>query len=102
LVNPGFCRSQLFRNIPWPFGYIVTMGLAVLGRTAEVGARTLVVAAAAGKETHGKYMNSCKVYEVSRFVASEKGGELQMRVYEELTGILEAVEPGVAKNACRD
>ena len=37
----------------------------LLARTTEAGSRTLVAAAAAGPETHGKYMADCHV---SRFV----------------------------------
>jgi len=32
-----------------------------MSRTAEVGARTLVLAAEGDEETHGQYLNDCKV-----------------------------------------
>jgi retinol dehydrogenase 12 len=34
---------------------------AALFRSAEVGSRTLINAAEGGKETHGQYMNDCKI-----------------------------------------
>ena len=33
----------------------------VISRNSEVGSRTLVHAAEGGDETHGKYLNDCKV-----------------------------------------
>lgn len=63
-----------------------------------MGSRTLVEAARAGEETHGVYMVDCEVAEVSRWVRSEEGVEAQGRLYEELKGILEGIEPGVTLN----
>lgn len=63
-----------------------------------MGSRTLVAAACAGEESHGEYMPDCQVGEVSAWVRSEKGMETQKRVYDELMGILEGIEPGVTKN----
>ena len=63
-----------------------------------MGSRTLVAAACAGEESHGMYMTDCQVGEVSPWARSEKGREAQRRVYEELMGVLEGIEPGVTKN----
>lgn len=63
-----------------------------------MGSRELVHAAAAGPETHGKWLDSHKIREPSAFVRSKEGQMLQTRVYEELMGILEQVEPGIIKN----
>ncbi|TPR10427.1 hypothetical protein CAN33_0022100 [Aspergillus niger] len=49
-LNPGLCRSQLAREMD---NVVVRIMLRLLGRTAEVGSRTLVTAAAAGRESHG-------------------------------------------------
>ena len=75
------------------------MGKKLIGRTTEMGSRTLVDAAGAAREkSHGKYLVDCKVREPSRWVRSEKGGEVQERVYVELMGILEGIEKGVTGN----
>lgn len=66
-----------------------------LARTAEVGARTLVHAALAGKESHGMYLSDCKVEEPGENVTSEEGRRVQKVVWEELVGILEGIRPGV-------
>jgi retinol dehydrogenase-12 len=52
----------------------------------------------AGKETHGKYVDAGKVAETSAFVRSEKGKEVQKKVWDELIEVLEGIEPGVSKN----
>ena len=64
----------------------------------QMGSRTLVAAAAAGEESHGKYMADCEVKEPSKWVRSQKGNEAQERFYKELLRTLEEIEPGVTKN----
>lgn len=97
-LNPGFCRTDLFRHAPFPLNYIVGGGLRLLGRSSEVGSRTLMSAAAGDKQSHGKYMDSCVLREPSTLVLSTEGQELQRRVYSELMDILEDIQPGVTKN----
>jgi len=63
-----------------------------------MGSRTLFAAACAGEESYGKYMTDCKVREPSSWVRSEKGQETQKKVYKELLGVLEEIEPGITKN----
>lgn len=63
-----------------------------------MGSRELVHAAAAGPETHGKWLDSHEIREPSPFVRSKEGELLQTRVYEELMAILEKVEPAITKN----
>ncbi|KAB5575723.1 short-chain dehydrogenase/reductase-like protein [Coniochaeta sp. 2T2.1] len=96
VVTPGFCKSRISRNLPLAGRLGVGAFLAVIGRTTEVGSRTLVAAAAAGgRDTHGRYMESCRVGEPSVFVRSEEGGEAQKRVWGELMEVLEGIESGV-------
>lgn len=98
-LNPGFCQTDLFRHAPFPLSYIVQGGLRLLGRSSEVGSRTLMAAAAGDKQTtHGKYMDSCVVRDPSALVVSKEGEEVQRRVYSELMDILEGVQAGVTKN----
>ncbi|KAF3761944.1 NAD(P)-binding protein [Cryphonectria parasitica EP155] len=94
-INPGFCRTELFRHNTFPLNYIVRCTLRLLGRTAEMGSRTVMAAAAAGRESHGQYMDSCVVRTPSKLVVSAEGQNLQSRVYEELEGVLEDIQPGI-------
>ncbi|RFU24982.1 hypothetical protein B7463_g11354, partial [Scytalidium lignicola] len=90
-LNPGFCHSELAREAGW---YLYIMGL-LLARSTEVGSRTIVAAAEAGPETHGKYMSESLVTEPSEFVRSGEGALVQRRVWEELTAKLEKIVPGI-------
>ena len=74
------------------------MGLRLIGRTAEEGSRTLVHAAAAGEESHGKYLSECRVKPESSFVRSEEGKVVEEWVWKELVWILEGIRPGVTRS----
>jgi len=98
IITPGFCKSQISRNLPLAGRLSVGMFLALIGRTTEVGSRCLVAAAAAGVDTHGQYLDSCRVSGPSVFVLSEDGREEQPRIYAELMGVLDGIEPGLSRN----
>lgn len=97
-VNPGLCHSNLAREMKGLQAVIFQLVKFLLARTTEVGSRTLVSSAAAGKESHGRYMSNCMVTEPSAFVRSEEGEKTQERVYTELLDILEKIQPGISKN----
>ncbi|KAJ9607616.1 hypothetical protein H2200_007694 [Cladophialophora chaetospira] len=96
ILNPGLCHSELGRDGPW----FLTILKFFLARTTEVGSRTLVASAAAGTESHGKYMHDGLVAEgeLSPFVRSKDGEEASQKVWKELSDILEKVSPGVTQN----
>lgn len=60
-VNPGFVATDILRNR----GYLSQLGLVVLrklmARTTEEGARTVVHGAIGEEETHGAYLDDCRV-----------------------------------------
>lgn len=93
-LNPGFCHSELAREAGWKL-YIMAL---LLARSTEVGSRTIVAAAEAGPETHGKYMSESLVTEPSEFVRSEEGTQVQKKVWAELVDKLEKIKPGVTTN----
>ncbi|PKS05338.1 hypothetical protein jhhlp_008712 [Lomentospora prolificans] len=97
-LSPGLCDTDLFRNAPWIVRAILSLFLKVVGRSAEMGSRTIVAAALAGPEMHGKYMRHCRQ---SEFPAVMEGGdesrELMDKVWWELRRILEGVEQGVTR-----
>ena len=101
IVEPGSCRTELLRekvSWPWASRAFVTIGFGIFGRTAEMGARTYVSASTAGWESHGVYLEDCKLSTPHKFVDSEEGARLQKKVYEELLQILEGVSPGISQN----
>lgn len=85
------------RHAVFPLNIIASIGKLILARSTEVGSRTLVAAAAAGRESHGCYMADCVVREPSAWVRSEKGVRTQERVWEECREILEGVSEGCTK-----
>lgn len=94
MLNPGLCHSALGRNVGWDL-WLLKLFLA---RSTEVGSRTLVHAAAAGRETHGKYLSDATIADaegLSAFVRSEDGAKAQEKVWRELSEKLERIRPGI-------
>lgn len=96
MLNPGLCHSELARDA----GFLVSLAKLIFARSTEVGSRTLVLAASAGPESHGKYMNDGEVDEgaLSRFVRSKEGKETGEKVWKQLLAVLEKIEPGIGEN----
>lgn len=61
ILTPGFCKSNIFRDGDFTdkiFGVMANL----IGRTTEVGSRTLVHAASPihGREEHGEFLWDCE------------------------------------------
>ncbi|KAG5655091.1 hypothetical protein KAF25_000214, partial [Fusarium avenaceum] len=97
-VHPGLCESELDKDVKGLPRYLLTIAKTLVARKTEVGSRTLVHSAAAGDESHGKYMSECRVREPSTFVRSKEGVETGKRVHKELMAILESIQPGITQN----
>ena len=98
VLNPGFCHSELTREFKGAKAAILVIAKAAIARTTEEGSRTLVQAALSGKESHGQYLNDCKVEPPSEFVRSAEGEEVEQRVWRELSQKLDRIQPGVLRN----
>jgi NAD(P)-dependent dehydrogenase (short-subunit alcohol dehydrogenase family) len=96
MLNPGLCHSELARE----GGPFLAFMKFLLARTTEVGSRTLVAAAVAGSESHGKYMTDAQINDdaLSDFVKSADGKEASKKVWKELREILDSIQPGVTSN----
>ncbi|EXJ87396.1 alcohol dehydrogenase [Capronia epimyces CBS 606.96] len=92
-LNPGLCHSELSRDGP----FIISILKFFLARSTEVGSRTLMAAAEAGPESHGKYMTDGLPNDgaLSAFVRSEDGNKASKKIWNELADILEKIHPGV-------
>ncbi|RSL38694.1 hypothetical protein CEP53_014654, partial [Fusarium sp. AF-6] len=103
LINalaPGLCNTAfyqrssstmanfLLRALFWPFW-----------RDAEMGSRTIMAAAFAGEDTHGKWMSHCKLQRWPGLMAGEDGENMVDRVWAELVVIMEGIQGGVTGNA---
>jgi retinol dehydrogenase-12 len=60
-VAPGWCYSDLFRDDPNFGGLGMTIAMKIFARSTDEGSRCLVGAVVAGKESHGEYLNDCKI-----------------------------------------
>lgn len=60
-VNPGLCSTNLDRNAKLGLRIQIIVGRMIMGRTAEMGSRTLLHGVAAGEESHGEYLTECDV-----------------------------------------
>ncbi|KAH8918116.1 hypothetical protein BT69DRAFT_1323060 [Atractiella rhizophila] len=91
-VQPGFCKSELLsreEGVPLVLRFIQWL----IGRTTEEGAKTLVHAAQAGKETHGRYLEHQTVYPEGGLAASDQGTQLAEKCWNEILAVLEELYP---------
>lgn len=91
MLNPGLCRTEIARDA----GRLVSLFMLALGRSAEVGSRTLVAAAGAGESSHGKYMTDGVIadHKLSPFARSKEGRQAGAKVWKELYQILHEISP---------
>ena len=84
-VNPGYCKTQLARSLPFATRLRMMIMAALLGRTAEQGSRQLVWAAVGGAsrefELRGAYVSMADIGEVSDYVLSDDGAVAQKRIW---------------------
>lgn len=63
VVDPGLCKTSLQRNVSFLDSIVGRLAKAAMGRTPEMGSRTLIHGIAATEESHGKYMTACEIRE---------------------------------------
>ncbi|KAG2354393.1 hypothetical protein BDR07DRAFT_1429577 [Suillus spraguei] len=103
-VCPGFCYSQLRR-----FWYEETFSFAkivlaiqerLLAWTPEQGSRQLIFAAVDGRDNEenmkGEFISRARPVEVSDFVLSDEGHEMQDHVWNETINILNGISDKIA------
>ncbi|KAH6605332.1 short-chain dehydrogenase [Trichoderma cornu-damae] len=98
LVDPGLCKTGLTRDLSVLQRAKAWLARAALGRTPEMGSRTLIHGIAAGEEAHGKYLTSCEIREdhLPDWMTNESGKAVQKQVWRELVEKLEKIQPGAA------
>ncbi|KAJ6457409.1 hypothetical protein C8R47DRAFT_1247288 [Mycena vitilis] len=101
-VCPGYCYSELRRELSGPTALFFHLGDRLLAFSSEVGSRQLVCGALAHPEEPGKlrgaYMSRYKITEVSDFVLSVEGATMQEQAWYELLEILGNVDSRVTAN----
>ncbi|KAF4977807.1 hypothetical protein FZEAL_5714 [Fusarium zealandicum] len=97
-LHPGFCGTELFRQLPFPLSLIYKVFSMAISRTAEMGSRTLLAAAFAKEDLHGKFMADAELHDFPKIMQGEEGAKLVRRVWDELMGMLEGIESGSTSN----
>ncbi|KZV80750.1 NAD(P)-binding protein [Exidia glandulosa HHB12029] len=93
---PGFCYSELRRELPRGAKAFTQMAEFFVARSTEMGSRTLVWASLeGGPEMKGTFSSSCQVAEESDFVLSKEGQEVEGRLWEETIVVLDKVSPQI-------
>ncbi|KAH8902365.1 NAD(P)-binding protein [Coniochaeta sp. PMI_546] len=100
-LSPGLCNTGLDRHASLRARLWVRALNLLLGRTPEMGSRTLLHVAVAGPESHGKYCADCGVKEqyVPEWVYNDTGKDIQERLWKEVSGMLNDIEPGCVERA---
>ncbi|KAL6901497.1 hypothetical protein GGI43DRAFT_403167 [Trichoderma evansii] len=101
VVDPGLCKTGLQRNVPFFDGLKTVFAKATIGRTPEMGSRTLLHGIAATEESHGKYLTACEIREdhIPEWMTDESGEVLQKQIWTELAERLNKIQPGVVNAA---
>ena len=94
MVNPGLCESELSRE----GNARIKIMKFFLARSTEKGSRTLVNGTVSGPETHGEYLNMCKVTPTASVTQGQQGQKIQKKLWGELMEKLENIEPGISGN----
>ncbi|PFH60511.1 hypothetical protein XA68_10825 [Ophiocordyceps unilateralis] len=97
-LNPGFCGTELFRSLPLPFSLVIRLGFALFARSPETGSRTIMAAAFAGDEMHGRHMTDCVLHQWPPLIAGDEGERLCDKFWRELIQVLDGIDPGVSDN----
>ncbi|MCJ1396311.1 hypothetical protein MMC18_009200 [Xylographa bjoerkii] len=94
-LDPMMCKTDLGRSFPKAVQVIGKVFQAMFARSAEEGARCLVLAASAGRELHGGYMRAGVVRAYAPVVTSAEGVQNSKYVWEQLAMKLEKIQPGI-------
>jgi retinol dehydrogenase-12 len=94
-LDPCFCKTGLSRDINGILKVVAKIFTFLFARTAEEGSRCVVIAAGAGRESHGGYMRAGKMKEYApKYLETEKEGHGKY-VWEQATKKLEVIQPGI-------
>ncbi|KAJ7650004.1 hypothetical protein FB45DRAFT_6922 [Roridomyces roridus] len=89
-VNPGYCTTNLdseFKAKPIQ-RYMTRAADHLIARTAEMGSRTIIHAAASSELHDGGYLANGRLERESDFARSEEGRKLQERLWDETMFLL--------------
>lgn len=70
LVNPGMCKTAIFRKVPFPLNIIVNNSF----KSPQEGAQTIIMAAVSQKldGVTSQYLSDCRLTELFNFIKNEQ------------------------------
>ena len=93
---PGFVKTDLARDTQFPGRTVVlTIIAAIMMRSPEQGARSLVSATTEGERLHGRFWKSDIVQPVPPCIAGEENKKIALRVWKEIIEVLQRDVPAV-------
>ncbi|KAJ7754421.1 hypothetical protein B0H16DRAFT_1886542 [Mycena metata] len=97
-VCPGMVKTNIDTKQPLWVKVPASLIQAIRGRTAEVGARSLVNAVSAGPETHGQMLGDFEVWE-NTFLDTDQGKKMEEKVWKETLAAADTFAPGSVEEA---
>ncbi|KAM0249514.1 hypothetical protein ACHAQJ_009020 [Trichoderma viride] len=96
MVNPGACKTNLPNHLNSSIRLQIGIIQALIGRSAEMGSRTLIHGLAVGEEAHGRYLSECEISDhiVPDWVTNDDGKRWQIKAWEDVAATLEKAYPG--------
>ncbi|KAG6812770.1 hypothetical protein H0H92_000540 [Tricholoma furcatifolium] len=95
-VNPGFCMSEIRRDVTGMRWFATWLTEKTLARTTEQGSRQLVYAAVGGADIEdklcGAYISCSRVSEASDFAVGSEGRAVQNKLWSEFLDIINEVD----------
>ncbi|KAF7560991.1 hypothetical protein G7046_g3139 [Stylonectria norvegica] len=95
-ANPGLCNTGLARYTSTLNRVRVRTLNALIGRTPEMGSRTLLHAGTAGIDSHGNYLSDAQIKPsyVADWASNESAMKFQKRLWGQLAQRLQSIQPG--------
>ncbi|KAL4796335.1 hypothetical protein BDV19DRAFT_388471 [Aspergillus venezuelensis] len=97
-LDPCFCKTNLPDELSGGVKLLFRMFEGLFARSAEEGARLIVQAASGGRESHGGYFRSARIFQYAPFMKSAEGMKRREYIWEQLVRKLEELQPGVLGN----
>jgi retinol dehydrogenase 12 len=94
-LDPCYCKTGLDSNLNKGLRAAMKAFAFLFARTAEEGSRLLVIAASAGRGSHGGYMRVGALKEYAPMITSAEGVENGEYVWKQLSRKLEAIQPDI-------
>jgi len=96
LVSPGMCKTDLDSNLSAGVKAVRSVVSAIFAKNAEEGSRIIVIAASAGRDSHGGYlMGAGTLSKYAPMIVSDVGIKDGAYIWNQMQRKLEEIQPGL-------